>query len=693
MIHGKKVAAFCVAEVQNEDIQSMMYPLYNILEQNGWKTFIFTSCTSMYFDVPFDKGEAGVFKLVPYDLVDVVVIYARTLQKKSIIDDILFQCRHYDTPAIVIDDDDRRLGAIHINFDESDAFRDLMKHLLEHHHIRKLNCISGIPGNEISEKRTAIYKEELEAHGIPFEEKRLGYGMFWGNPTYKIMQEFLKDSDDLPEAIVCLNDTMAIMACEVLEERGIKVPEDMLVTGFDGIVQEKYNVPRISTCRRDMDKFGEFVYDIIEKRCEGGETEKQYYFPYVFDASESCGCKRISVLDVNIRISEMYKRMDSSISYDRSMTEMLARVVKLEDHKEILQGIKEYVQEDMWFCFNTDFAKLEQKAQESGTEGGKIHCYDKQPFTNTVITDRFFVGMDKIKKKRIWAQDLVPDWDEVERRKEPVIFYVLHNQEEICGYVAAFVKADKYLRFGNSIQRIQKLLLHLDNAVSMYTSQTVLRVTNRKLVNIQSEIIARFADLVEARDDSTGQHVKRTGEYFRILGRHLAKNSRYAKSLSDRELELMCKAAPLHDIGKIKISDLILNKPGRLTPEEFEIIKTHTVEGSKIISSTMANIEEEEYLKVAGEIALYHHEKWDGSGYPHKLAGEEIPLCARIMAVVDVFDALTSKRVYKDAYTLEKAYDILRESSGTHFDPEIIKVFMDNHKEIEQVFFENSTVE
>ncbi len=689
MIHGRKIAALCVAEIQNEDIQSMMYPLYNMLEQNGWKTFIFSSCTSMYFDVPFDRGEAGIFRLVPYDLVDVVVIYARTLKKTSIIDDIIGWSRQYDKPVIVIDDDERRPGAVHVNFDESDAFRNLIKHLLEHHHVRKINCISGIPGNEISEKRTAIYKEELEAHGIPFEEKRLGYGMFWGDPTYKVMNEFFKDPDGLPEAIVCLNDTMAILACEVLEERGIRVPEEMIVTGFDGIVQEKYNVPRISTCRRDMDQFGGFVYNIIEEHCGGKKDTKQYYFPYVFDASESCGCTRVSVLDVNIRISDMYKRMDNSISYDRSMTEMLARVVKLENPQDILKGIKEYVQEDVWLCFNTDFASLEQLSLEERTP----HRYDTQPFTDTVITDRFFVGRDRIRRKRIWYQDLIPDWKEAGQRKQPLIFYTLHNQEEICGYAAAFVKADKYIHFGNSLQRIQKLMLNLNNAVSMYTSQTVLRATNRKLMDIQSEIIARFADLVEARDDSTGQHVKRTGEYFRILGRHLAKHSRYAKALNEQELELMCKAAPLHDIGKIKISDLILNKPGRLTPEEFEIIKTHTVEGSKIIASTMANIEEERYLKVAGDIALYHHEKWDGSGYPHRLAGEEIPLCARIMAVVDVFDALTSKRVYKDAYSLEKAYDILKESSGTHFDPEIVKVFMDNHKEIEQVFFENTETE
>ena len=160
--------------------------------------------------------------------------------------------------------------------------------------------------------------------------------------------------------------------------------------------------------------------------------------------------------------------------------------------------------------------------------------------------------------------------------------------------------------------------------------------------------------------------------------------------LSDEYRQLMYKAAPLHDIGKIKISDSILNKPGRLTPEEFDVIKTHTIEGVKIIEQTLRNIENNDYIETAEQMALYHHEKWNGTGYPMGLAGEQIPLCARIMAVVDVFDALTSKRVYKDAFSVDKAIDILKESSGSHFEPELVDEFIKIRSKIEKVFEENS---
>ena len=167
--------------------------------------------------------------------------------------------------------------------------------------------------------------------------------------------------------------------------------------------------------------------------------------------------------------------------------------------------------------------------------------------------------------------------------------------------------------------------------------------------------------------------------------KYLAEMPEYAKILTPEMQDRMCKAAPLHDIGKIKISDVVLNKPGRLTEDEFEVIKTHTLSGGEIIEKTLTDIVSDSYLKVAQEMSLYHHEKWDGSGYPYHLSGEEIPLCARIMAVVDVFDALTSKRVYKEAFPVEKAFRILEESSGTHFDPKIVGTFLAHKEEVRQV--------
>ena len=192
---------------------------------------------------------------------------------------------------------------------------------------------------------------------------------------------------------------------------------------------------------------------------------------------------------------------------------------------------------------------------------------------------------------------------------------------------------------------------------------------------MQSDLIVILADMVENRDESTGDHIRKTSMYTLIIMRQMRRMGIKSGMLTDDYIQNVYKAAPLHDIGKIRIPDAILNKPGKLTPEEFDIMKKHSVYGGAIIDELIESLPQASYLEAARDIALYHHERWDGTGYPEGLKGEEIPLPARIMAVADVFDALISDRVYKKAFSFEKAMDIIKEESGTHFDPDIVKAF------------------
>ncbi len=199
---------------------------------------------------------------------------------------------------------------------------------------------------------------------------------------------------------------------------------------------------------------------------------------------------------------------------------------------------------------------------------------------------------------------------------------------------------------------------------------------HERVSGMQSGMITFMAEVVENRDDNTGGHIKRTADYVERIAKELKRRGVYPEILTDRYMEDMIVAAPLHDIGKIHIADAILNKPGRLTEEEFAIMKTHTTAGEELLTHAKAELGESGYLNTAVEMAAYHHEWWNGKGYPYGIDGEEIPLSARIMAVADVFDALTSKRCYKDAMPLTKAYAIIREESGTHFDPLVAEAFL-----------------
>jgi HD-GYP domain-containing protein (c-di-GMP phosphodiesterase class II) len=213
--------------------------------------------------------------------------------------------------------------------------------------------------------------------------------------------------------------------------------------------------------------------------------------------------------------------------------------------------------------------------------------------------------------------------------------------------------------------------------------------TQRKsgqLTKMQNGLILVLADMVESRDQCTGDHVYKTAAYTEIILRQMQKEGIYADKLSEAYITEVVNSAPLHDVGKITVSDVILNKPGKLTDEEFHIMQSHTTEGGKIIDKAMALVDEDSgYLNEAKNLALCHHEKWNGKGYPAGLKGEEIPLSARVMAVADVFDALVSRRSYKEPFTIEKALDIIRHDAGTHFDPLVARAFLDAEEEVRSV--------
>ncbi|MBR7082971.1 MAG: HD domain-containing protein, partial [Clostridia bacterium] len=192
--------------------------------------------------------------------------------------------------------------------------------------------------------------------------------------------------------------------------------------------------------------------------------------------------------------------------------------------------------------------------------------------------------------------------------------------------------------------------------------------------DLQKHVIDDLAGVIETRDIGTGEHVIRTKKYIDIIARELQKHDEYKDVLTDEVIRNIEAAAPLHDVGKIAISDTILLKPGKLTNEEFEIMKQHSQKGGEMIENIFVNLDDKAFLDKAYNIAMFHHEKWDGSGYPQRRAGGDIPLEARLMAIADVYDALVSRRVYKESMPAKEAFKVIIDGAGTHFDPNIIEL-------------------
>ena len=207
----------------------------------------------------------------------------------------------------------------------------------------------------------------------------------------------------------------------------------------------------------------------------------------------------------------------------------------------------------------------------------------------------------------------------------------------------------------------------------------------KTVVELQNALLKTMAELVEYRDDVTGGHIERTQRYLRVMVSALREQHIYENEISSWDLELMLQSAQLHDVGKIVIKDDILLKPGKLSDLEFEQIKIHTTFGEKVIQKIINSTREQDFLEYAKILAATHHEKWDGSGYPNKLKGEEIPLMGRLMAITDVYDALVSERQYKKAFSHEEAVEIISDGKGAHFDPILVDSFLSVSSQFKEI--------
>ena len=244
---------------------------------------------------------------------------------------------------------------------------------------------------------------------------------------------------------------------------------------------------------------------------------------------------------------------------------------------------------------------------------------------------------------------------------------------------------EMHISTGDEIENLYHSLVKTSEDTAKYIEED--QKKNETINRLQNGLILVLADVVESRDLCTGNHVRNTSKYTEIIARQMKADGVYTDQLTEQFIEDVTSSAPLHDVGKIQIPDDILNKPGKLTDEEFELMKTHTVKGAEILDKAISMVSEKEsgYLQEAKNLAEFHHEKWNGKGYPVGLSAEEIPLSARIMAVADVFDALISRRSYKEPFSVDKAFEIIQEGSGTHFDPKVVNAFSEARDQICEV--------
>ena len=307
--------------------------------------------------------------------------------------------------------------------------------------------------------------------------------------------------------------------------------------------------------------------------------------------------------------------------------------------------------------------------------------------------DRMFTMIEKLTPDLILLDIEMPEMDGFEALSQlkennadiPVIFLtsLIDAEVEVRGFQLGVI--DFITKPFSAPVLINRLKTHLDIDEMIRERTSQLQQKTAQLQNLQNAIIFGFADLVEGRDEGTGGHVDRTSTYIQILLDALAERGIYESEINELNRDSFISSARLHDVGKIVISDLILNKPGKLTDEEFTTMKTHTTEGEHAIDQIASRTDDVEFLHNAKLFAGSHHERWDGRGYPRGLKEAEIPLQGRLMAIADVYDALISERPYKKPFTADEAEKLIMENSGTQFDPMVADVFYEVREQFRAV--------
>ncbi|MCM1330473.1 MAG: GGDEF domain-containing protein [Ruminococcus sp.] len=429
MFNGKKIIAVLIPRVFDPAAFEYLQLLNECSVRQGCALFVYQTNTDfgVYSDNRRnDVGEEFVYDLIDFDLVDGMVIFSELLKNKETIQRTAAKARGRGIPVAAVEyplD-----GCINFRYDYGDCFEKIVRHVIVDHGLTKVNFIAGIEGNNFSEERHDVYKKVLAEQGIPYDPERVGYGQFWDMPTIEVTEKFLADGKEPPQAIICSNDVMAMAACRVLSEHGYSVPGDVIVTGFDGIYDERFHNPRLTTCRNNRQEMVESILRALLDSIDGKEVPTDNVIGFEMVLSQSCGCGHTEAVNAFVILSEMNKRLNKYQYSTGTLSNKMAFISSVRDPAlipENLAGDEDFF--DMCCCLNVD--ALSPKS-------GIIEYENENPFTDEMLM--IFRGhyMEPSREiVRFNRKKIIPEFDKYINMERPVIFSVIHYFDIPLGYL------------------------------------------------------------------------------------------------------------------------------------------------------------------------------------------------------------------------------------------------------------------
>ncbi|MGN1421887.1 MAG: diguanylate cyclase [Oscillospiraceae bacterium] len=480
MINGKKIVALCCPTISEAQCHKYIISLNKYISSDDCRLLVFTATTDLYINSPTQHGEAAIFDLINYDTTDAVIIVEERIKAAYVIEGILEKAKAHNIPCLVIGQ--QHDGTANAEFNYEKGFRLMVEHVLDVHGVKRPHFMAGMKGNDFSESRKRVFAEICESRGIGVDDTMISYGDFWSDPAQKATEELLKRTE-LPEAIICANDAMAIAVTNTLTENGVRVPDDVIVTGFDGIEDIKYSVPRITSCMCSYEKMAKKTAAIVKSMLDGEPVPDTSLITPSLILSESCGCSKDAALNAADTISDISNRFYRFRSEERQMYEMSSRILTCKTVDEAACLLNSYDLYDMNCVLKNECIDPSVDPVSGGTAG----------YGDTVIE---FFETDCHRKGRhetFRTADYLPDFDEMLNSHDtPIIFCGLNVLDIPLGYccfhfhncdLVNYVKSEQTVSaLNNAISGFRNMRYHrylMDQIEEMYRLDALTSLYNR----------------------------------------------------------------------------------------------------------------------------------------------------------------------------------------------------------------------
>ena len=485
-----KVLALCISKFNGNEQRELIEAMYRACIKKGYKLHVYATLTDFFNPASTDEAEEQIFELMEPEKYDAVLIYSATFKQYDIPKNIAKRAIKAGVPCFSLVSPIK--GCINVTFDFGDSFEQIVRHMIEFHKPKHINFIAGIKDNPFSDERLEIFKKVMKENNLPIEEDRIDWGDFWEEPAERVVKKFLASGKPI-DAIICANDSMAMETCRQLSLAGIAVPDDIIVSGFDGIVKEKFHYPRLATCQWNNDEFAEKVTDLIDDYYDGYKIKKNYSVGCVFRAGESCGCNRMEasreeILKIGAMYSSATRHEGFMTSHVEAFFEKLSELGNQEKLAYVwgnmVHFIRDYVGGDFLLAVNDDFFGDDLEIRPTlrpMNEMSAHHYYTERLISGFRFKDGKFTNGESIDRA-----NLIPDLSKYMENDKALMFIPMHVQGSTVGYgVEGFEPNpdfDYFMLFSfimnlRHVLEMHKLRIDLQN---LYSTDQLTRLLNRK---------------------------------------------------------------------------------------------------------------------------------------------------------------------------------------------------------------------